>query len=574
MLWKPKKKEAVDRKVPSFFLKALIQLNDKLIWSAAYLQGKSSCLPPRRLKLLLGLFCLLFLSSSAYLIISALKEKALPFRITSIQAIPLAPQPLQQPTITDKDFLRLRRLRLSLDSLAKTPSGKVRLDSLLQRHPKLLDTLALLENIYYEQHKKRHMNVQLTNLQRKRKALLILPLLVIPFFTMAFWATGGGKGENSTAKANSDGLNLQLPSAQLGDDRDKTKLSFYESQKKEDTPVSDSTVDFSFRQDKNVPDASLTIAEKARHVYDPTPPNSISVKDPNEAKVYQKLAELNGALKAQASTTKKVNGIGLQSRKEIVATEDVERLAGMMQNAQSKNEPDPELAQLNGMMERILDIQHPERVKEKLKEQSAQNKKGVYPVSPYKMEVKASLLGSVDRNGDTNQHNTFLDEKSQHTDEAKDANAVMAAIGEDGAVSSGSTIKLRLLTDVYVGGVLISKGTFVFGTAALSENRLKVSIPSIRYKENLYPVSLNVYDLDGLEGIGVPGLISRDVAKGTAEQSLQSVGLLTLDPSLKAQATAAGVQAAKGLLSKNVKLVKVTLKTGYQVLLKDENQQQ
>jgi hypothetical protein len=154
MLWKPRKKETVDRKVPSFFLKALIRLNDKLIWSAAYLQRRSSCLSPRRLKFMLGLFCLLFLSSSAYLFISALEEKALPFRITPIQAMPLASRPLQRPTITDKDFLRLRKLRLSLDSLANTPAGKVRLDSLLQRHPKLLDTLTLLENIYYEQHKK------------------------------------------------------------------------------------------------------------------------------------------------------------------------------------------------------------------------------------------------------------------------------------------------------------------------------------------------------------------------------------------------------------------------------------
>jgi conjugative transposon TraM protein len=418
------------------------------------------------------------------------------------------------------------------------------------------------------------MNVQLTNLQRKRKSLLVLPLLVIPFLTMAFWAMGGGKGENSTAKENSDGLNLQLPSAQLGDDKDKTKLSFYELQKKEDTPISDSTVDFSFHQDKNVPDASLKNAEKTIGVYDPTPPNSVSGKDRNEAKVYKKLAELNGALAAQASGTKKVNRAVLQRRKEIVATEDVDRLAGMMQNAQNKKEPDPELEQLNGMMERILDIQHPDRVKEKLKEQSEQNKKRVYAVSSYKKEVYSSLLGSSGKNVNSLEHNAFLNDKNQVSGNGTEANAIAAVVQENQIVNSGSTVKLRLQTDAFVGGMLIPKGTFVYGTAALEEDRLKISIPSIRYQENLFPVSLNVYDMDGLEGIHVPGSITRDVAKGSAEQSIQSIGLMSLDPSLKTQATSAGIQAAKGLLSKKVKLVRVMLKTGYQVLLKDGNQQQ
>jgi hypothetical protein len=80
-----------------------------------------------------------------------------------------------------------------------------------------------------------------------------------------------------------------------------------------------------------------------------------------------------------------------------------------------------------------------------------------------------------------------------------------------------------------------------------------------------------VYDLDGLEGVHIPGSITRDAVKGSAEQSLQSIGLLSLDPSLKAQVTAAGIQAAKGLLSKKVKQVKVALKSGYQVLLKNKN---
>jgi len=53
---------------------------------------------------------------------------------------------------------------------------------------------------------------------------------------------------------------------------------------------------------------------------------------------------------------------------------------------------------------------------------------------------------------------------------------------------------------------------------------------------------------------------------------MQSIGLTSLDPSWSAQAASAGVEAAKTLFSKKVRLIKVTVKAGYQVLLKDEKQ--
>ena len=51
---------------------------------------------------------------------------------------------------------------------------------------------------------------------------------------------------------------------------------------------------------------------------------------------------------------------------------------------------------------------------------------------------------------------------------------------------------------------------------------------------------------------------------------MQSMQFLTMDQSLKAQAASAGLQAAKGLFSKNVKLIKVTVKAGYKILLMDK----
>jgi conjugative transposon TraM protein len=105
----------------------------------------------------------------------------------------------------------------------------------------------------------------------------------------------------------------------------------------------------------------------------------------------------------------------------------------------------------------------------------------------------------------------------------------------------------------------------------LNGERLEVEINSIRCNNSLYPVKLAIYDMDGLPGIYVPGAITRDVAKQSADNPLQLMELNALDPSLKAQATATGINAVKNLLSKKAKLVKVTVKAGYRVLLKQKN---
>jgi hypothetical protein len=41
---------------------------------------------------------------------------------------------------------------------------------------------------------------------RKRKMMLVLPLLIIPFLTMAFWALGGGQAKNEIAGTKQEGL--------------------------------------------------------------------------------------------------------------------------------------------------------------------------------------------------------------------------------------------------------------------------------------------------------------------------------------------------------------------------------
>jgi len=62
----------------------------------------------------------------------------------------------------------------------------------------------------------------------KRKFLIALPLLVLPFTTIIFWALGGGKGNGTPADDITKGLNVKLPEAKLKSDKGLNKLSFYD----------------------------------------------------------------------------------------------------------------------------------------------------------------------------------------------------------------------------------------------------------------------------------------------------------------------------------------------------------
>ncbi len=249
--------------------------------------------------------------------------------------------------------------------------------------------------------------------------------------------------------------------------------------------------------------------------------------------------------------------------------EDVERLEGMMQNIGSSNGDDSDMHHLNSMMEKILDIQHPERVKDRLKEASSKKdqKKFLVDKQPTNTSVASLETDSADQDGVLGFYSL------QKSILSAGQNTIGAVVHENQTLVNGGVIKLRLLQDVHINAILVHKDNFIFGIVSLNGERLEAEISSIRFNNSLLPVRLEVYDLDGLAGIYIPGAITRDVAKGSVDNAAQMLEVSSLDPSIKAQATTAGLSAVKSLLSKKVKLVKVTVKAGYKLLLKNKNDQ-
>ena len=412
--------------------------------------------------------------------------------------------------------------------------------------------------------------------ERQRKFLLVLPVLAFPFITFLLWSVGifSADAKATSKNAAQQGFNMHLPDAHLKDHKSWNKLDFYQQADADSAKMKEAMENDPFFKE-GLKSLQSDTDNPYHFSYDPSPPGTLGdYHDPNVDKVNRQLAKLNAALNQPPQPLPSIKDTSAVTHTAI-DNDAVDRLQNVVQAIhQTDTSADPEMQQLNAMMDKVLDIQHPERVQAAMQEQSVKYKGKVFPVIAKDnndnitvLQTKAIQDSSLPA---TSAGNAFYSLDDNTINNAAQS-SVQAVVQETQTLVSGSTVKLRLLNDVYINGVLVPKDCFVYGTASLNGERLNISINTIRYKNNILPVSLSVYDLDGMSGIFIPGAITRDVAKQSANEATQSIGLATLDPSIGAQVASAGIQAAKSLIGKKIKLVKVTVKAGYQVLLKDNN---
>lgn len=396
---------------------------------------------------------------------------------------------------------------------------------------------------------------------RQSKFFLVLPLIALPFMTLLFWALGGGN--NAAAKTESlAGINLRLPNPQIKDDGPANKLSFYEQAQKDSAKLREAEKDDPYyRRLDTGAHTEITGADKlyaSGFNYTGAGNEAHKTLDDNERNINIKLAEIKRRVNTPAGDV--TNNPSSADFKD-------KQLSDLQNKISVQANDDPEMKQINGMLDKLMAIEHPDLVKQQLKAASEHQRGILFPVSAATRRPDNSYFGS-----DTAQSSStgFLGIDSANSN--SNANSIAAVVHGTQTLTNGATIRLRLMQPVFINGTMLPQDNFIYGTCSLEADRLNVDITNIRVGNRLFPVSLKAYDLDGLPGIRVPGAITRDAAKEGADQAIQSLDFYSLSPSVGAQAASAGVQAVKGLFSKKVRLIKVTVKSGYSILLADPHQ--
>lgn len=100
-------------------------------------------------------------------------------------------------------------------------------------------------------------------------------------------------------------------------------------------------------------------------------------------------------------------------------------------------------------------------------------------------------------------------------------NLIKAIIDEDVKAVDGSRVRLRLLDEVEINGVVLAKGSYMYATmSGFGQQRVKGTVKSLMVDDELLKVSLTLYDTDGMEGLYVPNSSFRETAKDIASGAM------------------------------------------------------
>ena len=184
---------------------------------------------------------------------------------------------------------------------------------------------------------------------------------------------------------------------------------------------------------------------------------------------------------------------------------------------------------------------------------------------PSEEEKPASVVKKVRTNSDY--FNTLAENESE-------PKLIKAIIDEDIKCVDGSRVRLRLLDDIEINEVTLSKGSYLYAEMnGFGGQRVKGDVSSILVNDELIKVSLSIYDTDGLEGLYVPKSSFRETANDVASSALSgnmSINNASNDNTFTQwgiQAINNAYQRTTNAISKAIKQNKAKLKYGTFVYL-------
>jgi conjugative transposon TraM protein len=184
---------------------------------------------------------------------------------------------------------------------------------------------------------------------------------------------------------------------------------------------------------------------------------------------------------------------------------------------------------------------------------------------PSENEAAASVVKKIRTNSDY--FNTLAENESE-------PHLIKAIIDEDIKCVEGSRVRLRILDDIEINEVTLTKGSYLYAEmSGFGSQRVKGNVSSILVHDELIKVGLTIYDTDGLEGLYVPKSSFRETTNDIASSAMSgsmSVNNGNANNTFSQwgiQAVNNAYQRTANALSKNIRKNKAKLKYGTFVYL-------
>ena len=193
----------------------------------------------------------------------------------------------------------------------------------------------------------------------------------------------------------------------------------------------------------------------------------------------------------------------------------------------------------------------------------------VMPVNQVNRNVVSSLSASTD--------NARSFSAAVGTKRTNFKNTISACVATDQSVIDGQSVRLRTLEPMWIGNSLLPKNTSIVGVARLQGERLEIKIENVEALGCIMEVDLSVYDSDGQEGINIPNSMESDalheIGANMGSTMGSSINLTTNAGAQLASDVGKGlINGVSQYLNKKLRTVKVHLKSGYKIMLKQNEQ--
>lgn len=157
-------------------------------------------------------------------------------------------------------------------------------------------------------------------------------------------------------------------------------------------------------------------------------------------------------------------------------------------------------------------------------------------------------------------------------------NTIKACVHGDQTIISGQSVRLRLLEAMRVGKYVLPRNTLITGEGSIKGERLDIEILQVEHNGTIIPVELTVHDNDGHAGIFIPGSMEASAAKEMAANLGQNLGTSisitnqSAGDQLLSEVGRGAIQGVSQYISKKMREEKVHLKSGYTLMLYQNNQ--
>lgn len=157
-------------------------------------------------------------------------------------------------------------------------------------------------------------------------------------------------------------------------------------------------------------------------------------------------------------------------------------------------------------------------------------------------------------------------------------NTIKACVHGDQTITSGQSVRFRLLEAMRVGKYVLPRNTLITGEGSIKGERLDIEILQVEHNGTIIPVELTVHDNDGQAGIFIPGSMEASAVKEMAANLGQNLGTSisitnqSAGDQLLSEVGRGAIQGVSQYISKKMREEKVHLKSGYTLMLYQNNQ--